>query len=372
MWKSVVAIIVVSAVTASPAAANELQLNEVARLGTFEGDPWYVLGRLTYAGIASDGSIFVMDAQLETIRRYDTNGTYLATIGRVGDGPGEYRDIRGMIVTHEDELVFLSRPSLLTFVDAMTGRYLRSFSAPTQLYGGQMLEYDNEGAIYVLAVEGRPIPSEEWAFVWRKLNSSGGIAASLPLPKKDAAFDSFVMITPEGARLNFVVRTETAFSPLGYMVTGRSDNYSFELLDPAGTIHVHRDYDEVHLEPGERAQWIARAQRMDEQGGTKHAIPRTKPAFRALYTDSVGRIWVHRYVRAIPDPPLSGSENEDSSDSNWREPNTFDIFEPQGGFVGTVVLPGFARPIAWRGSSVWGVESTDEGEQLVHWEVDGL
>jgi hypothetical protein len=85
-------------------------------------------------------------------------------------------------------------------------------------------------------------------------------------------------------------------------------------------------------------------------------VPSVKPVFHDLSIGDDGRIWVRRYVAAQkrndlpaprganPPPPIT-----------WREPPTFDVFEPSGRFLGTVVLP--HRTYLWirKGATMWGV-----------------
>ena len=44
----------------------------------------------------ADGNVYLLDQQLIEIRVFDANGEYLRTIGREGEGPGEFRNPRGM------------------------------------------------------------------------------------------------------------------------------------------------------------------------------------------------------------------------------------------------------------------------------------
>jgi hypothetical protein len=64
---------------------------EVFRIGSFDGDLWETFGEV--AGVAFDdqGQLYVLDRQASTITVVDPNGTFVRTIGRAGEGPGEFR-----------------------------------------------------------------------------------------------------------------------------------------------------------------------------------------------------------------------------------------------------------------------------------------
>jgi hypothetical protein len=98
-------------------------------------------------------------------------------------------------------------------------------------------------------------------------------------------------------------------------------------------------------------------------------IPRTKPAFKTLIAARDGRIWVQRYVPAVRVPWTAEDERnardpERPLPRRYREPIVFDVFEPEGRYVGEVRAPeGFStrpQPVI-RGDSVWAVWRDDLG-----------
>lgn len=73
----------------SVAAAETVELKERWRVG---GDDDEVLfGVITDIIAGRDGSFYMLDSQLTEIKVYDPKGGYLRTIGREGEGPGEFR-----------------------------------------------------------------------------------------------------------------------------------------------------------------------------------------------------------------------------------------------------------------------------------------
>lgn len=49
----------------------------------------------------------------------------------------------------------------------------------------------------------------------------------------------------------------------------------------------------------------------------------------------------------------------------WRERNTFDLFGPDGAYIGSVVFPYATQLMATRGDRAWLLEEGESGEQLV-------
>lgn len=62
------------------------------RIGSAD-DPDYSLTYVADLEIGSDGSVFVSQPQDRTIRVFDRRGRFLRTIGRAGEGPGEFRHV---------------------------------------------------------------------------------------------------------------------------------------------------------------------------------------------------------------------------------------------------------------------------------------
>ena len=68
----------------------------------------YLFGAIAGAASLSDGRIVVADRQLPGVRMYDSVGVFLRQIGRVGEGPGEYTAVGGVVVLPGDTIVVRS------------------------------------------------------------------------------------------------------------------------------------------------------------------------------------------------------------------------------------------------------------------------
>lgn len=61
-----------------------VRLEPVLRIGVFEGEEHSMFGAVRSLAVAPDGSIYAMDAQVPALRKYASDGTYLATFGLRG------------------------------------------------------------------------------------------------------------------------------------------------------------------------------------------------------------------------------------------------------------------------------------------------
>lgn len=77
----------------------------VVDIGGNEQEPEYDIGPVTGAVLLADGRIVVANQGTSEVRFYDSTGTWLASSGRTGDGPGEYRALFGVWVGAGDSLL---------------------------------------------------------------------------------------------------------------------------------------------------------------------------------------------------------------------------------------------------------------------------
>jgi len=70
---------------------RELLLDELWRRGGWD-DEEIMFGAIRRAVVADDGTVFLLDGQLAEIKVLSPTGELQATLGREGDGPGEFRN----------------------------------------------------------------------------------------------------------------------------------------------------------------------------------------------------------------------------------------------------------------------------------------
>jgi hypothetical protein len=348
-------------------------LVEEIRIGELDGPDEYLFGRIGALAVGPDGAIYVADHQQVSIRKYNASGSYTRDVGRVGEGPGEYRRILGMKCLPDGTLAVLDAPHRIILFSP-DGEYLRDFRVPSQLHAPRMLEYDVDGNLYVRAVDadaGEMRTADEWPMVLVKVSQTGEVLGRIPLPRENKSGASFVLMTSEGPTWYPVVSTRHAWSPLGYVVSGRNDTYTITLLhSDSTTTSLGRDVAPEPLAGPERDMWRAWADHFERTRGGGYPPPLdVKPWFKDIYTGKDGTVWVHRHVRAewrdLPPRP-AGDERPLLS---WREPVTFDVFEAGGTFLGTVVMPPEALMVVAEDRLVWGIVAGEAGEQVVRWRI---
>jgi hypothetical protein len=329
---------------------------EELAIGVDVGADEYMFGRVESIAVAADETIYVSDAQATIVRVYDGDGNFVRNVGGEGQGPGEYGSAPGLGLLPDGRLVARDGGRVSLF--SGDGEYLDSF--PVEI-GIARLLVDRDNSIYVPRWEGA---------VEVKYSLEGEELERVSMPPRAAEGPSFTVIRGINA---FAVETHSALSPLGYLVTGRNDVYDIELHEPEGTIHLRRDLAPIPLAQEERAEWEALRQDFLDQARARNIpgveidpIPDVKPFFRDIHVGEDGRVWVWRHVAAEKrDDVAPLAERPEQPLLTWREPWTYDVFEPDGTFLGSVVVPERLRPFVFRGDRIWGSLIDDEGVERV-------
>lgn len=75
-----------------PLPVEMLEPKELWRITDSDDDAGDILGEIRDATVDDDGNTLLLDASFNTVRMYDPDGVFLGTVGREGDGPGEFRN----------------------------------------------------------------------------------------------------------------------------------------------------------------------------------------------------------------------------------------------------------------------------------------
>jgi len=85
-------------------APKTVELEELWRIGGDTDDEDEFFGLITAINADEEGNIYVLDLQLAEVKVYDSDGYYLRSMGREGEGPGEFRFPSGMFFMPDGNL----------------------------------------------------------------------------------------------------------------------------------------------------------------------------------------------------------------------------------------------------------------------------
>ena len=366
--------------------ACEAELVEEIRIGSLDGPAEYSFSDINSIAVSQSGSVYVDDTHPASIREFGPGGQFVRWIGREGEGPGEFRSIAGVSVLPDGRLALWDRGARRITVYRTDGEYDETLRIegvnPHYPFVDRSFLTDVEGNYYLRIFAGPSSFPPDMAGVgygYARISPGGAVLDTLAAPEAPGSNGQPIVIhTRAGDRSPFPEEALDALSPFGYLVTGFNGTYAFSIVDPVGTIQVEREgFQPVEVKPGERAEWRARVAHAERRSGGSFAeVPRRKPAYRDLWVDSDGRIWVHRYAEAVqqdePIPELWPEVLEGTEPPiTWEEPSLYDVFAADGRLLRCVRVPDDSEVMASRGSLVWGISRGDlDEEYVVRWRIE--
>jgi hypothetical protein len=340
------------------------------------------------SGVVVDtrGRLYVPDTKDRSIRVFDHSGRLLQTIGRAGRGPGEFQAPTAVGVLPDGRVVasdpFLARLN----VYSADGRSIATWPLlglyPEASSGNLIV--DSGGTVWArlqrAAPPGAPVPRISLFVRLRE----GRVVDSVPdLTVPDGTW----LTARNGDRLRrdlvpFRPRSFAAISPLGYWVTGENSSYTLHRPERIGSArangrdkvlriigpetapvqvlpHESRDYRHNieermrQLEPGWR--WVG------------PGIPTTKPAYKQIWVDQDGRLWVQVHTLATERAGVRETAVGMWAASRWREAALWDVFEANGLYLGRLRFSG--EPAAARGDWLWQLLTTEEGPVVAQYRI---
>ena len=377
---------------------EEMTLVPELTIGELEGADEYLLGDVQSLTVAGDGTIYLFDGQAKALRTYGPDGAYLGSIGREGGGPGEYKQPDGGLAVLPDGRILLRDPGNARInIYSRDGETLGALPIRGGWFTSLPLYTDTAGRVYHRTTVNPEAPVDQRRQGLLVFGEEGAQDDTLVAP--DFGFEPpelSVQGGSEGRRISmsrgvpFAPDERWTFHPHGYFVHGISNRYAFDLLRPGGVLRIEREASAVPVDPDEKAaqqEQVEASFRGVDPGWRWNGppIPDTKPPYVDLMAGQDGRIWVQvsqpgeripEEERAEAEGPAvrgPGGATRANTAPRWREPMAFDVFEPDGRYLGRVRTPrGFSRypTPTIRGDRVWGIMRDEMGVQyLVRWRV---
>jgi hypothetical protein len=306
-------------------------------------------------GIAvADGRIYVLDVLEAALHIYDTVGVYLETVGRPGEGPGEFQRPVDLAVDSEGDRVLVRDARLRRItVLSLDGSLVTTWTTPTVPGLLRPMVLTAEGTLFLPVRLNPADPPGAWRYGMACFAPEGPGGDTLPAPETVCRVSelSFAGTTRGSISIPVPFSPEKvwALTPQRWMISGCSDNYRITIDFPDGSRRiVQRDnWEPVPVRPLE-AEWhremLTARIRLDDPGWRWRGedVPKIKPAFEDFFADRQGRLWVLRpgagreLADGLQDP-------EDPLDffrkPRWENTQLLEAFDPGGRFLGQVDVP---------------------------------
>ena len=353
-------------------------------IGRLDGPEEYIFGRIRSIAVDDDRNVYVFDEQAYHVQVYDSAGTYVETLGGRGEGPGEFMYPEAIALLPDGRLVVRDPGNMRVHVFGPGRGELDEWGYNSGNYGStEPLYTDGLGRTFVLTQD---LSRTDFVIQLIVLGPDGTPVDTIPQPS--SGYEQATLTaeyTSEGgtgwssAIVPFSPRLIWTVHPNGHFLTGISSDYRIHLPQGDGVLRIERAHDPVPVSEGEResaAEAVIRRMRNTQPDWTWNGppIPDHKPFFKALLAGRDGRIWVMLSTggRAI--------ENENQDPDNpyaqpvfWREATRYDVFEPDGTYLGVVVPPDdfdhLPIPV-FDGDHVWAVTTDELGvERVVRYRI---
>ena len=304
---------------------NILVLKEELTIGGGKAIDEKIFSSVSHLNVDTLGNVYIVDRRDAQVKEFDKDGKFVKTIGRKGQGPGEF-NMPSMVLFSEISRTFyvldlLTRRFSLFDLD---GHFIRSVPVQAELV--VRADIDSKGHIYYSSTSyaTRQITVNKCDADMKVIASYG----AYPLAGAD---------NPVGPRLHWTVSSKDE------VIIGFPKNYELLFYSENGKLlkKITRTYDPVKLTAKERKEVIK-------------SVPPTKTpavseyhsAYDSLFVDDDGHLFVQTWERQ---PVHNG----------WL----YDVFDAEGRFIAKVVFKG--RPVLIKQKKLYSLEEDEDGYQVV-------
>ena len=278
--------------------ALNLNAEQVYSVGSMMGDEWETFGEVGSVAFDAEGNLYILDAQSHRVVVVDSEGNFLREFGKEGDGPGELRFPRDLVVTPDGIVAVRDMGHQALVLFESNGTYLHNArnDFQTGLLGGDLWYHPSGGVVgasmgvSVRAGPGGTVTSGGGTTTPVKLvpfteNSESEIlyeAWRLPPEEASGGGMSFSSGGGGGIRLQgmsaaraFEPPLLTGVLPEGRVVLADSTDYSIKLLTADGTLDavLRRSFEPRAVTRRDReAEKARRIEDLDSGGGAGGAV----------------------------------------------------------------------------------------------------
>ena len=301
------------------------RLSESWRAGGEDDDIFF--GVISDAKIDADGNILLLDMQLSEIQVYGPDGEHLRTMGREGEGPGEFRQASDMVILPEGRVgAVMSFPGKIVALEK-DGTPAPSIIPGDATAGGFRVVFGAECAgENIVACGARMTQSNEGMVETRFLSIFGMDGTEILCVLSKERLRDFSRPSYVESQEYFVMR-RWAVGPDGRIYAAvERDAYAVYVYSPDGEPEriIEREYT-----PRERTR-----EEMDEVGSDlvimtdqgrlqmEREVLDHAPCIRSLFVDGDGLLWV-------------ADGHSETHDGVFTR---YDVFTPDGSFVKQIDL----------------------------------
>lgn len=334
------AVVVTSPAVGQWAPGEEWRLVEDVRIGSLDSDGPSLLGRVTDLAVDDLGRVWIAEGQAMEVRVFGPDGRFVRTVGRRGEGPGEFSEgpalnwgPRGRLWALDQGL---GRFSQFDTAGTYLGAVPRQSTSRSYPWRGTIL---GDGSQVDVATR---VDGQSFTTVLVHRDSAGAVLDTLDLPDQPPGW----VVTSNGGSTRWAVPHGPvlvwSLDSQGALWFGVSDSLRVMrriLLGGDTTLIIRKEFESLAVSTAEKDSAMTVVEAVRSRGGDvrRADLPDVKPAFTHFEVDLEGRLWV---MPILADETLAG--------------RAFDVFDPDGRYLGRVVSESRLRaPFAFGDGVLW-------------------
>lgn len=294
-----------------------------------DDDEDVLFGVISAVDIDDRGNVYALDMQLSQVHVFDRDGNLLRTIGREGEGPGEFRRAGQMFLMPDGNVAVLQQmPGKLVLLTP-DGKPAGDFPGPKGADGGMIAYFEGGRAGDAVVLSTREMSRSESKFsVQRALlvvGPKGDIRATLFTDRNDRDMASMLHLDEKDMRTLL-----WAGGKDGRVYTSENfDGYQIRVHSPAGKLERVIEREFTHRQRSKQEMEDSKP-RVVMRGGNGQ---RLQPEIKSSPTD-------RDILRILPreDGSLWVLTSKGTFDQPGGIMATFDVFDAAGHFVRTVAF----------------------------------
>ncbi|MEW6457033.1 MAG: 6-bladed beta-propeller [Acidobacteriota bacterium] len=248
-----------------------LDLEDQFTLGHQE-DENYIFERVNHIALDNRGNIYILDSKNCQIKVFSHSGRHVNTIGRIGQGPGEFPEEPFGIQIVKDFIyvLFINHDRIDKF--DLQGTYLKSI---------KILPYT--GVFY--------IDSKENIFAESAIWDEKGEARRIAKIKNNKIIKEYSSFRRLDLRSDYLMFR----SDKGMLVYGRKNEYKFFITDDKDlNVEVNCEVSPIPYSEEEKREHLKNIEKIPPTWRKDYTLPPFKPFISWILIDDFGWIWVVR------------------------------------------------------------------------------
>ncbi len=302
----------VRTMSAAPTDSGRWSFELLHEIQPPEGDSAELL-QPTDIAITDDGTVLVAEGGSAHVKVFAPDGRYLRTIGRSGEGPGEFRV--AWITTRGDTL-FVQDPRVARGSSFLisTGEFIASRHTACCYWAPIAVDGRGRAVLPAMRAESDSAERPTMSFVRSPFN--GGVADTVKVPYREAPSNKGLWEVRDGDAIRMMVtvplqpRDVQRADPQGGFVTAWTSEYLLRVSsDGSDTVALYgRPFAPVAVSSDEKQDMVdTRIRGMTSSGGPgsvpeavlraafkPEQIPDVRPPFESFHMDPNRRTWVRR------------------------------------------------------------------------------